>query len=397
MAEDTAVLNQTLAVAPALLLLTAIWRFQGRWARPQFVLAAIFILTVQFFINPEEDIMMLIFGGVSWCLALSSRPLWRDRLLIFIVDVLLIGGGIFVLILPFLILMAEERNELKIPAFWNFYFVSDVVNFIVPTRNNLIGFIWPFKLPSFQSDEQERGAYLGIPLLWAIVSFARTRPDQRWLLTLFVVLAVASLGPFLWIGGWFSSIAMPWLIFVFLPILDDALPARFALFVSLAATVIFCLWLTSGPRYRYVWGAFVCLTLLPAPHPWMKIPYSNFFRPTRVETVLGPDKQLLVFPFGINGPSTYWQLENHFHFRQTGGYIGYPPKSMQIYPAVSELNYHRATPSLGGDIACFAIATHTDFIIIGPGTAAYIIAAVKRLGWPSKIVDDVTVITVPRV
>jgi hypothetical protein len=125
------------------------------------------------------------------------------------------------------------------------------------------------------------------------------------------------------------------------------------------------------------------------------IPNSKFFAPGKVQAALGPDPQLLILPFAINGPSSYWQVENHFGFTQTGGYLGYPPAAMQTYAAVPQLFGNQAGPTFARDMATFAIATGTDDVIITPETKPEMTAALATLHWPTRHVDDVTILTVP--
>jgi hypothetical protein len=103
----------------------------------------------------------------------------------------------------------------------------------------------------------------------------------------------------------------------------------------------------------------------------------------------------LVLPFAIQGPSSFWQVESHFGFVQTGGYLGFPPKPMQAFPAVSELFGGTENAGFLGDIANFCVMTHTQFIIMGPGTSLAVQAAIARLNWKWRTVDDVMVYTVP--
>ncbi len=57
-------------------------------------------------------------------------------------------------------------------------------------------------------------------------------------------------------------------------------------------------------------------------HPWRPLPHSAFFAPGRVEAVLGPDPRILILPFAINGPSSYWQMENNYRFHPDGRLSG---------------------------------------------------------------------------
>jgi hypothetical protein len=68
---------------------------------------------------------------------------------------------------------------------------------------------------------------------------------------------------------------------------------------------------------------------------------------------------------------------------------------MQRFAAVRSLFGNTAGPDLTADIAAFAAATGTDYLIVGPGASSPVAGAVRRLGWPSREIDDVTVVTVP--
>jgi hypothetical protein len=128
----------------------------------------------------------------------------------------------------------------------------------------------------------------------------------------------------------------------------------------------------------------------------MPLPASKFFSPGRVEAVLGKNANLLVLPFSINGPSSLWQAQSNFGFVQTGGYLGFPPRRMQQYPAVIELFGGTERATFPADITSFCKAAHTQFIVAGPATAAPQLAAIAGLYGPGRKIDDVTIYTVPQ-
>jgi hypothetical protein len=111
--------------------------------------------------------------------------------------------------------------------------------------------------------------------------------------------------------------------------------------------------------------------------------------------VLGANARLLVLPFSIHGPASFWQAENQFGFLQTGGYLGFPPRSMQSYPAALELFGGVEVRRLTVDLSAFCAATHTQFIVVGPGTPPSLQADIAGLHWPGQKVDDVVIYAVP--
>jgi hypothetical protein len=190
------------------------------------------------------------------------------------------------------------------------------------------------------------------------------------------------------------------MIFVHLPLVASALPARFALFISLVVAIIAALWMASAGsgaarRWRLTLGVLGLVFLLPKPHPAIPVPHSAFFQPGRVAAALGPNPRVLVLPFAINGPSSLWQAESGFGFAQTGGYLGFPPAGMQHFAAVGQLFGDFEGPDFLDDFRAFCAGTRTQYVAAGPGTSAALFSALAQLNWPARQIDDVTIYTVP--
>ena len=403
MAQDTATLNLSFTICVPALLLIVLLRLDNRLSRPAAILLAGLALICQFLLCIEIFGMIFIFGGIAWALAMLYLPERRPALRRLVIDGLLTAPLVLLLLSPFLVHMALHADTVNLPALWPYFYSTNLLNFFIPTRTNLFGSgIFAVISSHFNGGPQEQDGYLGLPLLVILLLFAReqgAKPAARLLVAMFLLLVVFSLGPRLWVAGYYSGLVLPWAAFVHLPLVKSALPARFALFVSLTAAIMAASWIASASArqrpLRLALGFLACLVLLPSPHPWMKIPASLFFQPGRVEAALGPQARILVLPFSINCPSSFWQAENHFGFVQTGGYLGFPPKSMQAYPAVDELFGNTRNPGFLTDITNFCTSTHTQFIVLGPGTTPVLQADIARLHWRGQKIDDVVVYTVP--
>jgi hypothetical protein len=181
-----------------------------------------------------------------------------------------------------------------------------------------------------------------------------------------------------------------------LPLLHNALPTRFATFVALTAAIIVALWIAGAERRweRLAFGVICCVTLLPQPQPWRPLPRSAFFAPGEIASALGADPRLLILPFAINGPSSFWQMESGFGFTQTGGYLGFPPAPMQKYKAVGELFGNLVQPDFGPEFVRFCRVTHTQYVVVTPGVEPGMVAAIVALDWPMKKIDGVMVFSV---
>jgi hypothetical protein len=403
MAQDIATLNLSFTMFVPLLALIILLRLDNGIGRPAAILLAGLALICQFLLSIEICCMDVVFGGIAWALAMVFLPERRAVLLRLVVDGLLTGLLVLTVLSPILHAMAAHARSVNLPAAWPYYYATDLLNLFIPAGMNLFGGgLFRVISSHFMGGVQEQDGYLGLPLLVLIVLFIREQwgsPAARLLVVLFFVLTVLSLGPLLWVGGKCTSLSLPWTLFLHLPLVRSALPARFSMFVSLCSAIIAAVWIaspTAGLRgQRLALGGLACLALLPALHPWRPLPSSAFFQPGRVQAALGENARILVLPFSIQGPSSFWQAQSQFGFVQTGGYLGFPPKAMQAYPAVSELFGGAENPGFLADIANFCAATHTQFIVVGPGTPARLQADIARLRWREKKLDEVVVYTVP--
>jgi hypothetical protein len=399
MSQDLSALNLAFSIFVPLLLLAVLRRLNDEIGRARTVALATLLLVAQFLVSVEVFALVFVFGGMAWLFALLYLPARRAALRRLFVDGLITGVFVTLLLSPWLFTMAAHAHYLNLPTIWPYYFTADLANLLLPGAFSLLGGgLFHHMDAHLLGDFQEQDSYLGLPLVIILVLFFRRQrktPSGRFLLAVLLACLIASFGPRLWVYGVFSNIALPWEVFVHLPLLGAAIPARFALFVALATAIIAALWMAQPARagWRFGLGVAACLALVPKPHPVMKIPHSAFFQPGRVQAVLGPNPRLLILPFAINGASSFWQQESGFSFTQAGGYLGFPPAAMQIYPAVHGL-FGGSVPD-AEQIKTFALATATQYIIAGPGTSAALLAALAQLHWKMQQTDDVTIYTVP--
>ncbi len=400
MAQNTAALNLSMTFCVPALLLVVLARLNNEINRQRAVILAGLILAMQFLICIEIFAMIFVFGGVSWILAVLYLPERRAALRRVVVDGLWTAPGVIILLLPFLFSMARNTGAIHHPDAWPYFFTVDFLNLWIPSKMNIFGWFFVPLSRHFNGGVQEQDAYLGLPLILLIWCFGREEGNTRrgrLLLANALIFLLMSFGPRLWIAGHYSPIVLPWMIAVHLPLLGEALSARFAMFVSLVAAIIAALWIANPGRreWRITLGVLACIALLPAPHPWHAIPRSAFFEPGRVEAALGKNPRILVLPFAINGPSSFWQQENNFGFTQTGGYLGFPPAPMQKFTAVGELFGNFMGPNFLYDFVRFCAATKTQYVVAGPETKPQIAKALNTLNWKAQKINNVTVFTVP--
>jgi len=120
---------------------------------------------------------------------------------------------------------------------------ADLLGPLMPTKNQLLS---PRAIARFgdglvASNLSENGAYLGLPLVIVLVVIARRLrhdPVVRAFSWLAVGSFALSLGPTLEIANQRTHIPLPETVFAHLPLLDNTIPARYALYVSLFAALV---------------------------------------------------------------------------------------------------------------------------------------------------------------
>jgi len=398
-----ATINQSFSCVIPLLAWAAVQRFRGAIGQTRFVIVLALLLVAEFLVSLEISATLVVFSILAWCLAYVIVPEWRLRLWRLLSDTLPAAPLVLLALSPIAIFLFQSRHFLQVPWYWTFRFSEDLAGLINPTPLQVLQrLIDRFAGTALSQPIPNQTGEISLLELVIVACYAREMgrsPPARFGLVTLAVVIIASLGPQLWVNNKITNIILPWWIFTKIPLLGAALPRRFAVYAALLIAVIVGFWVATPPaglrRRRHYFGLLACLLMLPGFKPMVPVPASPFFAPGRLQSVLGPHPAVLILPFAINGPASYWQMENDFGFSQTGGYLGPPPAAMIGDPAVVQLYDNVTTPDLPSQFQNFCESTHTAFVIAGPGTPAALSAILAGLRWPAKQYDDVTVYTVP--
>jgi hypothetical protein len=238
-----------------------------------------------------------------------------------------------------------------IPSEWN---RADLLGAIVPNQDQLIA---PARLTeignSFAFNPPENGSYLGLPLIVILTSAVLLRRHLRVLLFSVAMLGacfVLSLGSPLVVSGtpqWsYSGIPLPQALLNEVPLVKDAEPARFALFVALFASIAFAAVLNEiryGRRrhrtrrpdrkgVRIAFAGFVAVAalvlLVPSwPYPSGTVDIPSFFTSADVDSIPTGSVALL-YPYPATGIDddfpVLWQTAAGMRFKFPGGYFIVP-------------------------------------------------------------------------
>ncbi len=383
-----------------LILLVVLRRAAGQSARLPAVLWLGLLLAGEFYVSDELLATACLFGALAWALGLAMLPARRPALRALAGDALLAVPLVLALISPLLWPMLTGGFDVAHPANWPFIFSTDALNFLLPAVSTAFGGTAAFGAARyFSGGLDEQAGYLGpvviLLLLAAALTLWRVR-EFRLAFAMLGIVLLASLGPELHLAGHLTGLALPWALLLHLPLFNAALPARCMVYATLLIALILAGFVAQHPRrLRLLAVLLACLSWLPAAHPVCASPALAFFQPGRLQAALGPDPRVLILPFSISGASSYWQAENGFGFTQAGGYLGYPPVSMQQYPAVMELFKTTLRPDFGAAFTDFCHRTGVQYVIMTPATSLGLRSALAVLDWPARKIDDVTVLTVP--
>jgi hypothetical protein len=253
-------------------------------------------------------------------------------------------------------------------------YVNDLTGFFIPSSVQLLSTAGSRHLTGgFSGFDGEWGSYLGVPLV-ALLIWAGWRLRRRALPAglLLICAAVFSLGPHLRVSGHDTGVYLPWIIPNHLPLLQNAVPDRFNLFVWFAAAALLVLLiddLRTRPLFgRRAWGpAALAVALVPivpalAPSEIVNVPAAvgdaaTFHR-------LAPDaRTVIITPTGNGQFAMYAQAKAGFTYDIPDGGVFVPsPDGPSYGMRHGPLLY--ALAALGGHTSTRAGRTSTDTLCL---------------------------------
>jgi hypothetical protein len=327
--------NMVIAVVPPLTLL-ALHRIlvrQDSSARRAGLLLGL-LMVAQFFITEEllaSQALMVIVGVV--CLAVmyprAVRDRWRHAL-----TSLGWALAVFVPVVAYPVWFQFYGPQVpgQLIADKNF-FVTDLLNVFLPSTAQGVEPSFARELAShYSGNSGEWGGYVGLPML-AVVLWTAWRLWRLPLVRVSCVSAAAalllSLGSTLHVGGADTHIPLPGAILAHLPVLDNLVPARFAIYVALFTGLLFGVFVDSLPSRRQSTRVVLLTTVLiaatfvpPLPFPTRAAVTPAYF--TASPSPIPAGAAVLVVPFSHDFYSTQavlWQAEAGMSFSMPEGYI----------------------------------------------------------------------------
>lgn len=334
------------------------------------------LLAFQLGVATEIFATMTLFGAIAWLLA---RWFGVDRGAMRQLELQTIAAYLIALVLAspllyYVFAFGTPAHSLNSPRAYS----SDLLNFLLPTSTTLVH--CPHRLAfvcaKFSTNSFEAAAYISPALILIFAAWVREHWGealQRFLLTMFMIIAICSLGPRLHIAG-HDIIDLPWAVVRHLPLINSALPARFMAFAFLVAAIIVSLWLAEGTAsapVRIALGLAAIAFLLPNPSAqyWnTKVDTPAFFSDAMYQQWLVRDENVLIIPYGPKGNSVLWQAQSHMWFNMAGGHLGPKrPSEFERWPVVVALLNDTLPSDYGEQLRAFLAAFDVRNIIIADG------------------------------
>jgi hypothetical protein len=387
-----------IAEVPFLLWLS-ILRYRGRIGTPLFIACATVLLIFEFGVGVELYTTTAVFSALG--LVVSYLIVTKSRAALMRIASELAGAyaASLLLIGPYLYFFIGSASG--VPPIINSpeRYSADLLNFFTPTSITALGGPLLTGITShFSGNLAENDAYLGLPLILIVFLCVWRGRRQPWVWVLaitFLLVAISELGPRLHILGSTTFavgvVHLPWDLATKIPGLRDALPSRFAMYLSLAAAIMAALWLSTPGRYRsariaLALAAFVFLWTNPftvsTPPPVQLLSTKAYVR------VLGPGSTLLFLPYGALGDSMLWQAQDGFEYRLASGTGTVEPASFANSPSVKMLFSGQRQADSTERLLAFCRRHGVTAILVTTGTEPSIREVVAQLGWRTRAVGS---------
>ena len=279
---------------------------------------------------------------------------------------------------------------------------NDVLAFLVPPPVILVGgqlfSSLAHHLPHVTPWDEE-AAYLG-PGLWLTIllfawSYWRTKAGKLLILTCGLI-ALMSLGPVLHLAG-DQLIPMPWWLLNRLPLLDQALPGRFGMYLFLVAALIAAIYLSDADIQAWsktLLGGLCLLFIAPRLSfvqsvAITKVDTPAFFRYGAYKHHLAKGDNVLILPQGEVSNSLLWQAQSGFYFGIATGRIGITPAEFSSWPVFPVFQNGSEILDFTVQLDAFLGAYQVKAIIVDPRAEGLWAGLLSKAGMQPLLADGV--------
>ena len=253
-------------------------------------------------------------------------------------------------------------------------YAADLSFFILPSPASALGQV---KVVERYAATVPHSVFVGYsycgPVVLAVVAVVAVRhwrsPVYRFLVIMFCIVATLSFGPRFTIAGR-ALLPMPGLALYGLPLIRNALAARFTMYLGLISALTVALWLSTAEvsiYTRFGVAGLLSLFLMPslsASYWDTAVDTPRFFTEGAYKRYLDPHEIVVVVPYGWIGNSMLWQATSKMYFRMAGGWSGMPPAEYQRWPAMVALFDGTYLPDAETQMKAFLAAHQVTAVLV---------------------------------
>ena len=304
------------------------------------------MLVVQFLISLEIFATATMFGMIAFALAwvLFENDTHR-RLRALISPIIWSYAIALAVVSPYLYFFFAAATP-RAPIWQPFLFSADLLFFLLPSWASEIGRFHPvagiFAWMPYTTVAYVGFSYMGPVLLLIVTVFAWQHWCEirtRFLVWMMLIAAILSCGPWLTVGGR-RFVWMPGALLSVIPVMSNALPVWFTMYLMLAAALVVAMWLvSSGEGMAVKWVVVLAAVVFAMPRLssafWdSPVDTPRFFLNGAYREFLQPGEIVLPVPYGWHGNSLMWQAQTDMYFRMAGAWTGPPPAEFERWPAM---------------------------------------------------------------
>ncbi len=361
---------------PPLAALCALKFIDGVTSRRRFITTMTVLLLVEMFTAPEMLFTMTAVGSVALAAGwLFGTGEYRRT----------ITSKLPTLAVPYLVMLILSSWYIDKLLHANDYakgsglfWVTDAFSFVTPMPYTWIfGRVFSPVTSMFHGGLVETDAYIGLPLLLVVLRFLSTHWSERRAKVIASVMAVVIvwiLGSNLYAAG-VKTIWLPYSLLHNLPVFNEVMEGRIALYLSLICAIVLSLWLARSGRsaaLRWVVGLIALAFVLPNlihPSAFNNGTWTNptFFRTDMYKRYIRPGQNILPIQWGWNSESPMWQAEDRFYYNIASGDFLFGPLAGWGSDLTNDLWFD--SPHLSEDaplLKTFLADYHVSDIVVEP-------------------------------
>ena len=353
-------------------------RIAGEITERRFSLLLTLLLIAQFLFSIEIFLTMSMAGTLVWFLGWSLADADMGRRLLSLFRPIACAYALaLTMVTPYLYYFLIFGSGFgSSPVFPAALFSADLLNFLIPTQANELGTPSFLRAISakFPGSVGEAGACLSLPLIAMTVLYARRywcQPFGRLLVDVLAVAVLLSLGPRLLIGGQATFFALPWRLFEGIPIINDIMVVRFAMYASLVGALMASLWLASvkkRPRLKLTLAIAIVAFNIPnlsAVFWSTAVEAPAFFRDGIYRTYLSKGETVVILPYAYTPSCTVcWQAQTGMYFNLAEGGSGVRLNDYLRWPIAPAFAGQIYVPDASSQLRAFLTAHGVGALIV---------------------------------